>query len=63
VVFPSEVVWKIQILKFKYSFAWQGDFQTKTLSTTKFNNFSRPTTFMFVVFPFEVVFKIQILNF
>jgi hypothetical protein len=29
VVFPSEVVSKIQILKFKHSFAWQDDFKPK----------------------------------
>jgi hypothetical protein len=28
-VFPSEVVWKIQISKFKHSFAWQDDFKPK----------------------------------
>jgi hypothetical protein len=38
-------------------------FQTKTLSTTKFQSFSRPTTFLLVGFPFEVVFEIQILIF
>ena len=29
VFFPSKVVWKIQILKFKHSFAWQDDFKPK----------------------------------
>jgi hypothetical protein len=29
VVFPSEIVWKILILKFKHSFAWQDDFKPK----------------------------------
>jgi hypothetical protein len=28
-VFPSEIVWKIQILKFKHIFAWQDDFKLK----------------------------------
>jgi hypothetical protein len=35
-------------------------FQTKTLSTIKFHNFSIPTTFMLVVFSFGILFKIQI---
>jgi hypothetical protein len=28
-IFPSEIVWKIQILKFKHSFEWQDDFNPK----------------------------------
>ena len=36
--------------------------QIKTLSTTKFYNFSRSTTLVLVVSPSEVVWKIQILN-
>ena len=35
----------------------------KKLSTTKFYNILRPTTFIFVGFPSEVVWKIRILNF
>jgi hypothetical protein len=35
VVFPSKVVWKIQILKFKHSFAWQDDFKTKLCQLQK----------------------------
>jgi hypothetical protein len=36
VIFPSEVVWKIQILKFKHSFAWQDDFKPKDCQLQNF---------------------------
>jgi hypothetical protein len=36
--------------------------QIKNLSTTKFNNFLRSTTFMLGVFPFEVIYEIWISN-
>jgi hypothetical protein len=51
---------KIWILKFKCSFAWQDGFKPKKLSTTKFHDISRPTTFVLVVLPSEVVWKIWI---
>jgi hypothetical protein len=35
----------------------------KKLSTIKFHNFSRSTTFILVISPFEDILKIQILNF
>jgi hypothetical protein len=53
---------KIQISKFKHSFARQYDFKPKHCQLQSFHNSSIPTTFMLVVFSFGVVLKIQILN-
>jgi hypothetical protein len=38
VVFPSEVVWKIQILKFKQNFAWKDDLKPKHCQLQSFIN-------------------------
>jgi hypothetical protein len=37
--FPSEIVWKIQNLKFKHSFAWQDDFKPKRCQLQSFITF------------------------
>jgi hypothetical protein len=60
---PSEVVWKIQILKFKHSFVWQDDFKPKHCQLQSFITLQYLQLSCWWFFSFEVVFKIQILNF
>jgi hypothetical protein len=56
VVFPFEVIFKIQILKFLNSNVVFIDKMTSNgkLPTTKFNNFSRSTKFILVVWSFFI---------
>ena len=54
--FPSEVVWKIQILKFKHSFAWKDDFKLKHCQLQSFITLQYLQLSCWWFFSFEIVF-------
>jgi hypothetical protein len=64
VVFPSEVVSKIKILKFKHSFAWQDDFKAKHCQLQSFITLQYlQLSWWWFFLSRSFFFKIQILNF
>ena len=62
VVFPSKIIWKTEILKFKRSFCITRWFQIKMLPTTKFHNFSRSTIFILVICSSNIVLVTLLTN-
>jgi hypothetical protein len=60
--FPFDVVWKIQILKFKHSFAWQDDFKSNICQLQSFIIFQN-IQFFFYFGGFSIRGRLENLNF